>query len=158
MVGTGAAGASPSGLLFCTSIPPGRTSHSSSLAAAAAAAGGGGAELSFIAAAAGGNVPFALARIIFSWHAHAHATNLPNQNQSQPLPQLKLASYHCLALQGKNHQLARASNTQLQVTANWGREWRIWDENRGAAASVCVCVQVLDAGLNWGNQDQAAER
>lgn len=81
-----------------------------------------------------------MARIIFSWHAHAHATNLPNQNQSQPLPQLKLASYHCLALQGKNHQLARASNTQLQVTANWGREWRIWDENRGAAASVCVCA------------------
>jgi hypothetical protein len=65
MVGTGApAGASASGLRFCTSIPPGRTSHSSSFTAAEA----GGGELSLIASA---NVPLGLARIIFSWCVHA---------------------------------------------------------------------------------------
>jgi hypothetical protein len=73
MVGTGApAGASASGLRLCTSIPPGRTSHSSSFTAAAdAAAAGGGGELSLIASV---NVHLGLARIIFSWYVQCTRT------------------------------------------------------------------------------------
>uniref|UniRef100_A0A0E0EU00 Uncharacterized protein n=1 Tax=Oryza meridionalis TaxID=40149 RepID=A0A0E0EU00_9ORYZ len=155
MVGTGAAGASPSGLRFCTSIPPGRTSHSSSLAAAAAA-GGGGAEFSFIAAAAGGNVPFALARIIFSWHAHAHAhaTNLPKPTapaaKARKLPLPLPARQEPPASSSKQAHSAAGDGELGKGVADLGRESR--------RSSERVCVQVLDAGLNWGNQDQAAER
>nr|ACR34280.1 unknown [Zea mays] len=170
MVGTGApAGASASGLRFCTSIPPGRTSHSSSFTAAEAGAGGGGGggELSLIASA---NVPLGLARIIFSWYVHAPRASEAREGgteriKNQPLLLRALASNSsqeratsgrvssallCSArLSPKRSLRAHADGSGRCREQERTRRRRIWGRRFAAAASAGACAssRVSDSRL-----------
>jgi hypothetical protein len=174
MVGTGApAGASASGLRFCTSIPPGRTSHSSSFTAAEAGAGGGGGggggELSLIASA---NVPLGLARIIFSWYVHAPRASEAREGgteriKNQPLLLRALAS---------NSSQERATSGRVSSALLGCPRNDLCGRTRTALGAVASRSELGGAGsgeddlqlqlaqvpvpplgsrtLDWGNQDQ----